>query len=79
MPSKGTKNGDRVSQPQAFAVFISKDGRVGVRVGSKRAYTTVDEVTITAGYEHVTAKDGGLLIQGRGVVRQHRNVVAITA
>ena len=79
MPHKGTKLGDRPTQAEAFAVFISKRGGVGVRIGRKRAYSTASEVTITAGYVRVTASSDGLLLEGEGVVRQHKQHIAITA
>lgn len=79
MPHKGTTLGSRVAQPQSFTVFAGKAGHVGVRIGARRAFASVREVTITAGYVHVTATVDGLWLTGDGVVRQHGDVIAITA
>ena len=79
MPAKNTKLGDRVTQAQPFTVFASKTGRVGVRIGTKRAYDSADEVIVSAAPVRITRGENGLLIAGEGVVRRHKNTIAVTA
>ncbi len=79
MPAKGTKAGDAVAKPQPFTVFLAKNGKVGVRIGSKRAYASVEECGISAQYVHVAATKDGLMISGEGCVRQYGSVIAITS
>lgn len=79
MPAKDTTLGSRVTQAQPFAVFLSKTGGVAVRIGTKRAYASAREVTITAGFVRVVSTAEGLLLTGEGVVRQHHDAISITA
>lgn len=80
MPAKGTKLGDRVAQPVLFTVFLAKNRKyVGVRIGTKLAYTSVGEAFISAAPIVVTVTKDGLLLAGEGVVRQAGDTVRITA
>ena len=79
MPAKNTTLGSRVTEPQPFTVFLSKTGRVGVRIGTKRAYDSADEVIISAAPIFITRTEAGLLIAGEGVVRHHKGTIAVTS
>ncbi len=79
MPFKGTKLGDGPTKPQPFSVFLGKHGQPSVRIARKRAYQSAAEITITAGFVLVTVVNGGLLVSGEGVVRKHKDTIAVTA
>ena len=79
MPAAGTKLGSRVTQPTAFSVFLAKNRKyVGVRIGTKRAYSSAAEVFITAEPIRISVTRDGLLVEGEGVVREMGDTVRIT-
>lgn len=73
------KWGTDVAKPKPFTIFVTKRGLVGVRIGAQRPFFTAAEVALNAGLSIVTAStEDGLRISGEGVVRRHRNTIAVT-
>lgn len=71
--------GTSAAQPRPFTAFLAEDGRVAVRIGTRRPFVRAREVIISAAPVFVTVVEGRIHIRGEGVVRQHESTIAITA